>query len=317
MADRLRQVSREVALAALGAPLERFDPWVVDRLTELLEETYVRSGQVLWAQGAVVESLYFMLEGQVRSHREGSVPWTFEGRWFLGSFEGHLDRPATRTLEAVTDFSALRIPRRAWLDLLEDSFELTQMAIQSAAGAVAGLDARLPSLARPPELAAPTLTGQRGPERPLGVVERIAFLAERQMARGAGVQALADLATASKEVRLGPGETLFNAEAPHPEFFLVVDGVVEARRTKPDLVRTYVRGELVTGAAALSDHGRHWGARARGPARVLAIPLEAWFDLIEEHFDLAHSTLSVIAFHRERILEQLATAAGPDGLVLR
>jgi hypothetical protein len=78
-----------------------------------------------------------------------------------------------------------------------------------------------------------------------------------------------------------------------------------------------VSGEIVTGAAALSGEERHWSAQAGGTARQLAIPLEAWFDLMEEHFDLARSTMAVLAAQRKLILEHPGASAGPEGLVMR
>ena len=64
-----RRVDREVSLAAFGVPFETFDPWVVDRVTEILDEQYVRAGQVLWSAGDLIDSLYFMHQGRVRATR--------------------------------------------------------------------------------------------------------------------------------------------------------------------------------------------------------------------------------------------------------
>jgi CRP-like cAMP-binding protein len=61
---------------------------------------------------------------------------------------------------------------------------------------------------------------------------------------------------------------------------------------------------------------RAWDAWAREPTRLLKVPVEVWFDLFEEHFDLVISTRVVLARERDAILEQLAAEAGPAGLVL-
>src|SRR3954469_5274270 len=139
-----RRIGREVSLAAFNVSSETFDPWVLDRFMEVLDESHLRAGQVLWSAGELVESLYFMREGRVWATREGTPPWTFQGRWLLGGFEGHLDRPARRSMVALTEFYALKIRRRAWLDLLEDSFELARRAVTASATAVARLQERLP-----------------------------------------------------------------------------------------------------------------------------------------------------------------------------
>jgi hypothetical protein len=60
-----------------------------------------------------------------------------------------------------------------------------------------------------------------------------------------------------------------------------------------------------------------WEARASTRSRVLATPIEAWYDVMEEHFDLARSQMAAFAERRETLLDLLAEASGPEGLVLR
>ncbi len=320
---RWTRIGREMAIAAFGVSPDRFDPWVLDRFTDIVEEEHVRAGHVLWPAGHVVETLYFMHDGRVQATRRGAPPWTLQGHWFLGAFEGHLDRPASRSLVASSDFYALKFRRAAWLDLLQDSFDLTRLAVTAAATAVARLDERIPMVERPPPpraiLRAPDglVSGRSSPaDGPLTMVERIAFFTEIGMSLDVGVQALADLANVSKDLSVKPGASVFDSGEANDHFFLVVDGEIEATRRDPDVRRRYTPGEAVTGAAALSERRTHWAARAVGSARLLAVPIEGWFDLIEEHFELANSTLAVFATERERILDQLAAKAGPDGIVL-
>jgi len=96
----------------------------------------------------------------------------------------------------------------------------------------------------------------------------------------------------------------------------VIEGQVEASRPMPKVFRCYGTGEVVTGAAALANESQHWTARARGRARLIGIPFESWFDLMDAHCDLAHSTIAVLAAERELLLDRLATSAGPGGVVL-
>jgi CRP-like cAMP-binding protein len=280
-------------------------------MTSMLVEKRVRAGQVLWSAGESVEFLYFMLDGRAQSLRKGAAPWTYDGKWFLGAFEGFNGGLARRSLVATTDFDALKFRRTAWLDLLEDSFELTRIAIGAAATSIARLDERrVGPLEGPPGLE-PLL-----PDEPLSTVERLAFLTDLTVARGAGVQVLADLAGVSEEIRLGDGDVLFHESQERDHLHVVVRGRIDARRTSPDVLRTYGAGDIVGGPTAFSDRSRAWTAHARGAARLLAIPREAWFDLAEEHFDLVLSTMAVFGDARDAILEKLAADAGPVGLVL-
>jgi CRP-like cAMP-binding protein len=310
----LRHLERELFLAAFGASVEDFDPWLLDRLTLLLEEAHVRAGQILWSEGQPVESLYFIREGgRIRMTRDGAAPWTFEGRWLLGSFDGHFDQGPRRTAVALADFHAFKISRVAWLDLLEDSFELLLQSVLRSAGVVAELEQRVSTIDQIPPSAMPLLIR---PDGTLDAMERLAILIELGTARGAGIQALADIAAVSHERIAGEGEVLFRAGDDRTDLLLVVSGEVDAARRDPPLERRYARGELVTGAAAFTDSGRDWEARARTAARLLAIPIESWFDLIEEHFDLGRSILIAFATRRELLLDRLAEQAGPEGIVL-
>jgi CRP-like cAMP-binding protein len=310
----LGRIGRELFLAAFGASPDVFEDWVIDRLTQILEEHPLRGGDSLWLAGASVEHCYFMRDGRVQMTRPGAGPWTFEGRWILGGFEPR-GAPAVRSAIALRDFEALRMPRRAWFRLLADSFTLTRRSIVGAAEAVAQLEERLP-LARAKTPAAGSSASCGYLDQPLGVLGRLAALAELEAARNVGVQALADLAVASHEVVLKEGDALFDAGDSHSHLFLVAVGAVEAARREPDIVRRYGPGELVGGAAALCERIRFWGARATTETRVVAVPMEAWLDMMEEHAELAESVMSVLARLRGGFLDRLAETAGPQGVVL-
>jgi hypothetical protein len=79
---RLRRIERELFLGVFDVSLERFEPWVLDRLTDMLDEQHVPAGKVLWRAGEAVESLYFMHQGRTAMKREGAPDWIFAGRWF-------------------------------------------------------------------------------------------------------------------------------------------------------------------------------------------------------------------------------------------
>jgi CRP-like cAMP-binding protein len=314
MSAGLGRIGRELFLAAFGASSDLYEDWVVDRLTQILEERPLRSGDTLWLAGAPVEHCYFMRDGRVQLTHPGAPPWTFEGRWILGSFEPR-GAPATRTATAVRDFDALRMPRRAWYRLLADSFTLTHRSIVGAAATVAQLEERLlvaPAAASPTEAAPPC----GYVDAPLGVLGRLAALAELDGARNVGVQALADLAAASEERALKAGDPLFATGDAHPFLFVVAAGSVEASRREPGIVRRYGPSDLVGGPAALCERIHSWEARATTATRVVAVPVEAWLDMVEEHAELADSVMSVLAGLRARFLDRLAESAGPEGLVL-
>jgi CRP-like cAMP-binding protein len=308
-----QRIGREIFLAAFGAHTDAEDGWWLDRLTMLLEEHEVRAGELLWTEGRPIDHLYFFRKGSARLTREGSPPWTFDGRWFLGAFEAHAGAVKRRAV-ALTDFYTLRVARQAWLDLLEDSFELARRSLKAAADTVVRLEERIPIL-ESAFLRKPT---PAIPPGPLSVIDRLAILTDLPTARGAGVQALADLAAICQEVSLQAAEPLFAADEPTREHvFLLVTGEISVGREEPLVQRRYYPGEIVGGVVAFSDRGLRWSAHALTPARLLAIPTEAWFDLMEEHFEFEQAHFAAVAARRDRLLEELAAHSGPEGLVLK
>jgi CRP-like cAMP-binding protein len=308
----LVRLGRELFMVGLGLPIEDVDSWVMDRMIAVLEEQSVRAGQVIYRAGEPADFLYFVRDGRLRLSREGSPSWSLEGNWVIGSLEAMADIPHPRTATALVDFGMMRVPVGAWLELLEDSFQAARAGITNAARSVALLEERITELPRQERRAPRAFCVKKTPQ--LSLVERLAFLVEIRMLRRAGVQTLGDLAGMSRESAFEAGATVLERAVERSELLLVIDGEVMATRAGPDVVRHYGAGDLVCGAAAFGTRAPFWEAKAVTPTRVLSFPIEVWFDLMEEHFDLVRSTFEALMVRREVLLEHLAS--GQQELVL-
>lgn len=307
---RLLRVSRELFLAAFGLHQQGLDSWVIDRLTSLLEEEDLQAGQTISSAGEPPDFVYFMQNGAVRMTRPGKPPWTFQGRWVLGGFEAHLERPLARTSVAFSDFRAMKISSGAWVELLEDSFLLARASMQFSASAVAHLEERVPGglpKAGYAELPQPTLCVSPT------AIERLAFLADVEMLSGAGVQPLAELAAASCEVTFANDQVLLERGRAHTNVMVVVDGEVHAKLEEAGPAWRYGPREVVCGAASFAG-ALGWEVRAVVPTRALSFPIAVWFDLMDEHFDLLHTALAALGLRREALLDHLAEQS--NGIVL-
>jgi CRP-like cAMP-binding protein len=304
------QISRELFLAGVGLELASVEPWIIDRMTSLLEEQDVRSGDLLYARGDPPLFLYFMHDGVVRMSKPGYAPWTFRGRWLLGVHDAVADG-RSREARALVDFRAMKVPIAGWLELLEDSPSLTRAAVINGARAIARLEERSPSGPPRPPVVSPL---PAPPRSPLSLVDRLAALVDVRMLRGAGVQALVDLAATSEEVFFDGDQLVFPRGVARERMLLVVDGEVLSSRVDPAAERRYGPGDLVDGVSGFGPAALAWAARGTVPGRGIAFPIEGWFDLMEEHFDLVRSTFSALMARRELLLEHLAEASG--GLVL-
>jgi CRP-like cAMP-binding protein len=292
--------------AAFG-PLSDADDWLIERITGALDERRVRAGEPIYREGETPSWVHFMQDGRIRMSREDGPTWTLEGRWVVGGYEAILEVPRATTAVAETDMDLMRIPTSSWLDIFEDSFELTRGNISISAKSLVDLDGRL--------AASPT-AAREAPRvrRATSLVEKLAFMLDVRMLRGAGVQALADLAGATEEDTFEAGEVVLERGVERDKFVFVVDGQARADRAAPDLVRTYGYGQLVCGPASFGPWSAPWRAVATVPTRTLSLPIETAFDAMEEHFDLARSVMASLAAQRQLVIEQLAREV--KGLVL-
>jgi CRP-like cAMP-binding protein len=312
MADdaRIQRLSQELFLAA-AAP-SSIPSWAIERMASLLEEQELEAGDRLFSAGDAPAYIYFMRDGRLRMTRNDEAPLTFEGRWALGGFDVLMDQPYRRTATALAHFRVQRLPSDAWLELLEDSFEIALSMLGNAGRTLARLEERL-GTAAPRDAAVLPLMSL--PEGPLNLVERLTVLTDIPTLRGAGIQTLADLAVLANEVAFERGEVLVARGSPQELAYVVFDGQVEVSRSAPDVVERYGPGTLVFGAVGLGFHSSTGEARAKGRTRTLAIRVEDVVDVMEEHFDLVRSVLASVAAERERLLDESAARSG--GLVLQ
>jgi hypothetical protein len=194
----------------------------------------------------------------------------------------------------------------AWVEMLEDSSQLARSAVVNASRAVTLLEERVPTWQQRTQPDGTSLLSI-APSRAMTLVERLALLLDVQVLRFAGVQALADLAAVSEEVSFAAGEIVVERGVEHERMIRIVEGEALAEREGPPVVRHQGPGDLVCGTAILGRAAGAWQARAVTPTRGISFPIEALFDLMEEHFDLVRSILAALGARREQLLERMAT----------
>jgi CRP-like cAMP-binding protein len=112
-------------------------------LAAIAEEVTYLKGETIYELGEVSDSLFLVLDGQVRLHRDGeeiTVAGKNEafGTWALFDEE---QRVATAT--AAEDARLLRIDRDDFLELLSDHTEITQGVFKNIVGRLRGLIGRV------------------------------------------------------------------------------------------------------------------------------------------------------------------------------
>lgn len=92
----------------------------------IAEEVTAEFGQVIYSEGDESDSMYMVLEGSVRLHREGievmvAGPRDVFGTWALFDNENRIV-----TATSIEDSNLLRIDKEEFLDLLSDHSKITE-----------------------------------------------------------------------------------------------------------------------------------------------------------------------------------------------
>lgn len=301
---------REIFLAGFmaGLPAENVK-WAAARLAQNMSDVRLRAGDVLYRQGELADAHYFVVTGEIRLEAEGLPQWHLGERSLVGTLDITLERPRARNAIAERDSFVLRMPAGDWLDMLEDNFELTLRAVQGLADGVHRLSVELGDFESDP----PSPAGARmrpEPSGSLGFVERMLLLRGVPLFAGAEVQALTNLAELATEVSYAAGELLVERDQPSESMFVVVSGEVTAARADSARVQRFGPGMLVFRYAAASPKDLGYDARADTPTRALRIAREDYYDVMEEHFALARSSMRALAAEREVLVNEKERRAG-------
>jgi CRP-like cAMP-binding protein len=302
-------VERELFLRSmlLGRPLASG----AKQLGRGMRERFFEAGSLLYEAGAPSDDVYFIVSGRVRLTAPGVPDWEFGPSSVVGTLDADLERPHTRTARALSDVEALVLSNDDRLEVLEDNFEQARALILFMAERLYQMTAQLPGTDSVRELDQASCPAQE----PLVLVERVLTLRESLIFSRCGIQALVSLSPYIEELHLAPGQALFERGTTRGSFCVVACGTIELERAQPHGVAHFGLGTLVGGAAALADIERDEQARAVSESVVLRVRLEEFFDVMEDHFDLARSVFAYLAAERERVMNliELGKSAVLDG----
>ncbi len=281
------------------------EPWVLDRVAATLEEIEVREGEVLYRRGDPSTHLFFMIDGRMRLTDPGRPDWVYEGRWVMSTTDLLVGRPRARTVTSERDTRMFRVHGALWVELLEDSFEITSNALLGNARGTSALYARLPPTGgfAPPDEEPPDCDTDN-------LVGRAILLATLPPLKNASVQALTDLAATARRDVLESGALLFEAGAPRDRIYVVEQGSVELTRREPDLRAVFKRGSIVGDALALAPQERAYAARTLERSSLLSFSIEELFNQMEEHPEMGRGAMAALSLERERLYDLIAARDG-------
>lgn len=290
-------IGRELFVASLVGDGGRLGS-VMHRIARQVDELAINTGEPLFRAGDRADHFFFIVSGQVSLTRPGAAATFFGERAVVGGLDAMTYRPHTHTAVATRPALILRWGVGDWSELLEDNFDLARHVILRVAAEVQGLRLRSPPLGGFPE---PALSSTARPARLLALERLVYFQAVPLFAR-AGTQALVTLSGIGSTWNAGTGNVLSRSEMVG-QLVVVASGEVEASWDGCSTAARFGEGALVGGGGALGT-GAAPNVRATGPTRAIILPLEDYFDVMEEHFDLARSALAAIQGERDELLDR-------------
>jgi CRP-like cAMP-binding protein len=308
-APRRNAVEREIFLRsmALGRPPSRDNR----RMGEAMREVFFPAGAVIYRAGDPSDDIYFVVRGTISLTREGTVTRNLDARSVVGILDAIRERAHDRTATALTDVEALVLRDEDRLEMLEDSFEYTREVIMFSLNDLHQLMLELPDMG----FGEPGESGPLPEPDQLPMIERVLTLREIQAFGRASIQPLVSLARLATEIRVRAGQTLFRVGEVSGVFFVVARGCVELERSAPPGSARFGPAAIVGGIPALGDAERIYSARAAEDSVLLCLRESDFFDVMEDHFELARSVLAFIADQRVAVVDEIARRKAQGSLV--
>jgi CRP-like cAMP-binding protein len=243
----------QLAVIARSTQEQRFDP-----------------GETLFDRGAYADRIYILAEGAVYIDGDAGLSRAGAGE-VVGGAEV-LERVARLgTAVAVTPVRAWALRREDLFDVLEDHFDLAQDILRSHASLLAQPRHRdrLMSMMCTREPYQDDASGH-------ALVHTVSYLHGQPLLGEQSVEELTRLVLESREQRATAGEVLFHAGQAPETLWLLLRGRVSGAATP------WEPGFL--DALAAQPYGET--CVVSEPTLLLRVPVEAFFDLLEDHFDM-------------------------------
>ena len=213
----------------------------------------------------------------------------------------------SREVVAIADTTALTFTHEDQVDVFEDNFEILASVLRGVAGAfLDALAAAGPAARRQPPPALPA-----SPVHSLGLVEKIAALRGAPPYDEAPLEALAELARESPQVRFAAGERLWSAGDESGWSLAIVAGSVTGASGEQSEVRV-IAGSIAGALDCMAGRPRELDAVAETDVVGLRIEIGTLLDVLEDHTDMALGLLHSMARDVLALRERNAAAGSSE-----
>lgn len=256
------------------------DPPQLAALADLTRERFYRAGVTLQRQGAPAREIHYIIDGEVEIRRDQGSPTRLGALGVINGLSALAGVARIDDVVAVADTTTLSFTREDQEDLFEEHFEIVVRMLREVAGAY--LDARV---AAGPDPGAETLAAAI-PAR-MGLVAKIAALRASTPFDESPLEALAELARESPEVRYAAGERLWSAGDDPGWSVVVASGRIAGSTPGAGAALDFGPSGIAGLLDSLAGRPRGFDAVTETPVVGLRIDSGPLLDLLEDHADMA------------------------------
>jgi CRP-like cAMP-binding protein len=266
-------------------------------------ERFFPKGSVMLREGEPASAVFFLVDGRASLRRGGKPIRIVEAPFAVGFLPLLARDPNGVEVRAEVDTVALELGADELVDAFEDNFSLLENGVRQLSRQLAEAQRELElrgALSRDEPVDTPY------PEHELDLVERLVLLRRGGPYRETSLDSLVELARRSTEVRFEPGAVLWNEGEPATWGMHIVHGVVRCVGSEGKRVFRLGPGSVIGYTETHGNLPRGYTATTEGRVVGLRGDQEAFFDVIEDNFDLGMAFVGFLAALLTRLYERLA-----------
>ena len=291
MSDSRGALFERVLLLRALPQFADLDPAHLATMAEVAEDRFFPAGAEIRPQGARVMHIHYLIHGQVELRRDGRVIRVLgEGSVVGGLAALARVRDAVQVV-ARTDVTTFAFSQESQHDVFEEDFEVLSRIVRNVArGLIAARQAAggdggfAPGDEIPPH-----------PRAPLSLVDKLTFLRRTGPYDAARLEAVAELAGESPEVRLGSGQVLWRTGDSSGSSLVIVAGVVAGSADRGRQRFRFSTGRIVGGLDSLAAMPRWYDATAATDVVAIQVNHGVLLDLLEDDTEMAIHLLRALA----------------------
>jgi CRP-like cAMP-binding protein len=289
--------------------LGHLPPSELASIAHYTRERLFRRGELLLREGEPAGSVFFLVDGRVSMRRAGRTIRTVEAPFAVGFLPVLARDPNGMEARAEVDTLTLALGADELLDAFEDSFSLLEGAVRQMSKQLVEVQRELEVQGLMPR-DEPVETPY--PEQELDLVQRLVLMRQTGPYREASLDPLIEMARRASEVRFEPGDWLWHEGEPAGWGMHVVHGVVRCQGDGGRRVFRMGPGSVVGYIETYANQARGYDAVAETRVVGLRGDTEAFFDVLEDNYELGISFVGFLAQILTRLYERLAALSPPE-----